>query len=345
MNTPQAAVGDYQSLPVDAVGITTTVPVEVIFAAGRYPVDLNNLFISAPDPAALTAEGEASGFPQNCCAWVKGIYAARALYGISEVVGVTEGDCSDTGALLDVWRSEGVKVHEFGFPRSREPEELRQRLRRLAGEFGVDLSAAEEMKQRLDEIRALAQQADMLMAGGAEISSQELFAALMWCTDFLAAPERCRRKLSALLADIKRRPPAAPRLRLACAGVPPVFSDLWETVEALGGRIVLHEIPRQFALVDGIGQNLVSAYLGYAYPYTWEARLSNLLAAAQARQVAGIIHYAQTFCYRHIHDRLLRARAGVPVLTLEADLPVKVDARTRTRLEAFLEQWHDRRQS
>jgi hypothetical protein len=31
------------------VGLTTTIPVEVLLAAGVTPVDLNNLFISAPD--------------------------------------------------------------------------------------------------------------------------------------------------------------------------------------------------------------------------------------------------------------------------------------------------------
>ncbi|MCX7934611.1 MAG: 2-hydroxyacyl-CoA dehydratase [Planctomycetota bacterium] len=342
MSISQAGIGGYEDLAADAVGITTTVPVEVIFAAGRRPVDLNNLFISSPDAAALVAAAEAAGFPKNSCAWVKGIYAARARFGIAEVVGVVEGDCSDTGALLDVWRSEGVKVHEFGFPHSRAPAELRRRIQGLAEQFGVTLAAAEEEKRRLDEIRGLARQVDMLAAAGAEVSSQELFAALLWCTDFLAAPERCRQRLAALLADIQRRPPAAPRLRLACAGVPPIFGDLWETLESLGARIVFHEIPRQFALVASLGRDLVSSYLAYTYPYAWEARLADLRAAVQARKAAAIIHYAQTFCHRQIHDRLLRASAGVPVLTLEADQPAKVDARTRTRLEAFLEQWHER---
>ncbi len=32
------------------VGITTTIPIECLIAAGYTPVDLNNLFISHPDP-------------------------------------------------------------------------------------------------------------------------------------------------------------------------------------------------------------------------------------------------------------------------------------------------------
>ena len=34
------------------VGFTTTIPVEVLLAAGQEPVDLNNLFIAAPLPAS-----------------------------------------------------------------------------------------------------------------------------------------------------------------------------------------------------------------------------------------------------------------------------------------------------
>ena len=33
------------------IGITTTVPVEIIIAAGHTPVDLNNLFITDPEAA------------------------------------------------------------------------------------------------------------------------------------------------------------------------------------------------------------------------------------------------------------------------------------------------------
>ena len=32
------------------IGITTTVPVEILLAAGYQPVDLNNVLVSSPDP-------------------------------------------------------------------------------------------------------------------------------------------------------------------------------------------------------------------------------------------------------------------------------------------------------
>ena len=58
------------------VGITTTVPMEILFAAGLRPLDLNNAFITSDDPGTMVAEAERAGFPRTMCAWVKGLYAA-----------------------------------------------------------------------------------------------------------------------------------------------------------------------------------------------------------------------------------------------------------------------------
>ena len=55
------------------------------------------------------------------------------------------------------------------------------------------------------------------------------------------------------------------------------------------------------------------------------------------RRIDGIVHYVQSFCFRHIQDRLVRERLRMPILTLEVDRPGPLDARSRTRVEAFLE--------
>ena len=49
------------------IGITTTLPVEVVYAAGCVPVDLNNIFITSPDAPRLVAEAEQKGFPRTAC--------------------------------------------------------------------------------------------------------------------------------------------------------------------------------------------------------------------------------------------------------------------------------------
>ena len=52
------------------IGITTTIPVEAVFAAGDTPVDLNNVFIGCDDPGSLVDCAEVAGYPANICAWV-----------------------------------------------------------------------------------------------------------------------------------------------------------------------------------------------------------------------------------------------------------------------------------
>jgi benzoyl-CoA reductase/2-hydroxyglutaryl-CoA dehydratase subunit BcrC/BadD/HgdB len=45
----------------------------------------------------------------------------------------------------------------------------------------------------------------------------------------------------------------------------------------------------------------------------------------------------QAFCFRQIEDLIVRKRLKMPILTLEGDRPGPLDARTRIRLEGFIE--------
>ena len=63
------------------VGITTTVPAEVIFAAGLRPLDLNNVFITSGIAPQLVEEAEQSGFPRNSCSWNKGVFSTARRWG------------------------------------------------------------------------------------------------------------------------------------------------------------------------------------------------------------------------------------------------------------------------
>ncbi|GAE89635.1 possible subunit of benzoyl-CoA reductase/2-hydroxyglutaryl-CoA dehydratase [Acetivibrio straminisolvens JCM 21531] len=46
------------------IGFTTSIPVEVIFAAGHKPVDLNNVFITNDNPGKLIEVAENAGSPE-----------------------------------------------------------------------------------------------------------------------------------------------------------------------------------------------------------------------------------------------------------------------------------------
>ncbi|RYD06178.1 hypothetical protein N752_04635 [Desulforamulus aquiferis] len=102
---------------MEKIGMTTTVPMEVVYAAGKIPVDLNNIFITHSNPQGLVEEAEIAGYPRNLCAWIKGLYSTtRQSADINTVIAVTQGDCSNTHALMETLEMEGVKVIPSPFP-------------------------------------------------------------------------------------------------------------------------------------------------------------------------------------------------------------------------------------
>ena len=92
------------------VGITTTVPVEAIFAAGLRPLDLNNIFITSGIAPRLVEEAEQSGFPRNSCSWNKGLFSTARRLGLKRVAAVVQGDCANTHALVEMLRADSVEI-------------------------------------------------------------------------------------------------------------------------------------------------------------------------------------------------------------------------------------------
>ena len=112
------------------VGLTTSIPVETVLAGGHTPVDLNNVFITHPDPYSLVSRAEEEGLARTCCAWIKGIYAVlRRRVDIPLLIAVTQGDCSNTHALVEVLEGQ-VEVIRFDYPPDRDPELLKAQIGR-----------------------------------------------------------------------------------------------------------------------------------------------------------------------------------------------------------------------
>src|SRR4030042_809076 len=126
-------------LPVGArVGLTTTIPVEVVLAAGLVPVDLNNLFMSSPQALSRVSAAETAGFPRTVCAWVKGIYATLQDHPeIEAVIVACQGDCSYTQALGEILEAEAREVIHFKFPYPPEMGQMGQELENLLGRLGT----------------------------------------------------------------------------------------------------------------------------------------------------------------------------------------------------------------
>lgn len=318
------------------IGLTTTVPIEIIYAAGCIPLDLNNLFITSPDAEKLILEAERMGFPRNTCSWIKGIWGVVKERGIKEIVAVTQGDCSNTHALIEILQFQGVKVFPFAYPFDRSRELLYAQMEQMRRYFQVSWEDIKRKKEELDEIRALAHEIDRLCYEDNLVSGYEDHLYLVSTSDMKGDPQAFKKEMEEFIKKAKTRKPFREDLRLGYVGVPPIFTDLYQKIEALGGRVVYNELQRQFSMPFRT-DDIVEQYLLYTYPYSFFYRLEDIKREVKRREIHGLIHYVQSFCFRQMQDIILRKELKTPILTLEGDRPGPLDVRTELRLEAFME--------
>lgn len=319
------------------VGLTTTVPVEVLFAAGLRPLDLNNVFITSGIAGELVEEAERAGFPRNSCAWNKGIYSAARRLGLRRLAPVVQGDCANTHALVEMLQADGVQVTPFAFPYDPADREILDlSLNRFCAALGTTRSDAEAMKLRLDDLRSLAHRIDELGWRDNLITGEEQHLATISCSDFFGDLDRFRARMIETITNAQKRSPIATPIRLALIGIPPICDGFFTFLESRGARVVFNEIPRQFAMPERT-PDLVAQYSRYTYPYDIFHRLDDITAQLALRRVHGVIHYVQSFCFRQVQDAIVRRRIDIPLLTLEGDRPGPLDMRTETRIEAFME--------
>ncbi|MFA5516534.1 MAG: 2-hydroxyacyl-CoA dehydratase [Desulfuromonadales bacterium] len=323
------------------VGFTTTIPLEILVAAGRRPVDLNNVFINHPDPSSLIEEAELEGFPRNICGWIKGLYSVVRHHGIGEVIAVTEGDCSNTHGLMEVLSLQGVKTVPFAYPYGRNAATLALEIETLTRHFATSPAAVREAKTELDRLRRKIHEIDRLTWEENLVSGGENHYFQVCTSDMNSDAAAFEKEVDEFLAAARQGPPRREPLRLAYIGVPPIFSDFYPTLEKMGARVVFNETQRQFSMPFAT-DSLVEQYRRYTYPYDIFTRLEDIEREIARRKVDGVIHYVQAFCFRQIEDMVVRRRLPVPVMTLEGDRPGAIDARTRIRLEGFVEMLRSR---
>jgi len=320
------------------IGITTTVPIEILLAAGYQPVDLNNVFITDPNPERLISIAERAGFPLNCCSWIKGIYGVCMEHGIDTVLCVTTGDCSNTVMLMEVLRLKGIKVIPFAYPDQPDAGQMQHALQTLAETLNTSLDAAEQVRAELQPCRKLALKLDEVTWKEGLISGGENHLWLVSTSDFNQDHHKYQQELRELLHNCQQRQPYPPDwLRLAYIGVPSVYGhDLYPYLENKGGRVVFNETQRQFAMPRP-GNSLAEQYSNYTYPYSIYDRLKDITAELKKRHIDGVIHYVQAFCYRGIGDIIFRDAIDLPILTLEGNDDFFLSNHVKTRLEAFLD--------
>ena len=320
------------------IGLTTTVPVEVLIAAGYTPVDLNNVFITSKDYLKYIDIAEKDGFPKSLCTWIKGIYGACLANGIKEIIGVVEGDCSNTKALIEVLTLKGIKVYPFSFPHSHKLDDVEHEINKFMNIFNVTIEEVEVVRKRLNEIRSLAKTIDELTYIHNKVSGFENHLYQVSLSDFNGDIDAFEIELKKVICETKNKKPVIRKLRLGYIGVPPMTPDIYEFVEKFNANFVYNEVQREFAFPRADKSlNIFQQYYDYTYPYNTDFRIKELQKQIDERKLDGIIHYTQAFCYRAVENIILKEKLDIPILNIEGDKLNILDARTKLRLEAFLD--------
>ncbi len=319
------------------IGFTTTIPVEVLLAAGLVPIDLNNLFINDEERQNLVCQAERAGFTTITCGWIKGLYSTVLKHNIRTVVAVTQGDCSNTHALMETLMEQGVHIIPFAFPWDHDPVVLTAQLKSFRGRFQVRPAQLRKTKQQCDKVRRIVHRIDRLTWHDNKVTGKENHLWQVQCSDFNGDPHQFAHSAKQFLKQARQRKPLIEDIRLAFVGVPPIFDDIYEYIEECGARVVFNEIQRQFSMPFRT-RDLVTQYTRYTYPYDVYGRIRDIKREIRRREIDGMIHYVQAFCFRQIQDIVMRKRLkGLPILTIEGDNPGPLDTKSKLRIEAFIE--------
>lgn len=320
------------------IGITTTIPVEIILAAGYTPVDLNNIFIMDNEPNKLVEAAETAGYPRNICGWIKGLYSVvlSPENNINKIIAVTQGDCSNTHALMETLQLAGVETIPFAYPFDRDYDLLRLQMDKLIKILGTDWDSVEQQRKRLVKLRKKVAEIDALTWQKNNVSGIDNHIFQVSCSDFDGNVDLFEKKVDQFLLKAQTAPEKGEELRLAFIGVPPICPDIYNYLESIGARVVFNEVQRQFAMPNEVA-DIVTQYQLYTYPYGVFGRLEDIQEEIDKRNIDGVIHYVQSFCYRQIEDMIFREKLNVPLLTIEGDKPGKIDARTKLRIDSFVE--------
>jgi len=322
---------------VKKVGFTTTIPVDIIFAAEKVPIDLNNIFITSRSPYRYLEKAEEDGLPRNTCSWIKGIYTAVLENDIDTVIGVIEGDCSNTHALMEIFRSKSKNVIPFAYPYGEKDKVnfLKNQINNLMIELNVEWNDVKNTIDRIDKIREKLIRLDEYTIEGF-VSGFENHLWLVTSTDFNSDYVSYEKELDKFLDEIKNRRSLNKKVRLGFIGVPTIFTDIYQFIEERDCQVVFNEVQRQFS-IPYIEFDYVERFARYTYPYDIKFRLEDIKKQIKKREIDGIIHYVQSFCYRQIQDVVIKKELDIPVITIEGNDPEGIDARTKIRLESFIE--------
>ncbi len=323
---------------VKTVAFTTTIPQEIIWAAGAVPVDLNNVFITG-NSADYIRRAEALGIPRATCSWIKGIMGVVDDIRPDTVIAVTEGDCSNNHALMSQFRYHypDMSILGFSYPQDKDPNMLQLQLKKLMDHLHVSPVEVDLFKKKLDELRHKLRDIDDLQTQHIGLSGKALQRLLISSTDFNQNLATYESELDQWISLLSRSALDLKTCRIGISGVPSILSDLSDLIETrFPARIVYFEVESDFAMMEP-SQILVEQYLQFRYPYELFARIAAMNQQIKEKGLVAMVHYVQSFCHRQIEASIIQKLLDVPVLVLEGDAPGPVDMRTQIRIEQFME--------
>ena len=200
----------------------------------------------------------------------------------------------------------------------------------------TDWDSVEQQRKRLVKLRKKVAEIDALTWQKNNVSGIDNHIFQVSCSDFDGNVDLFEKKVDQFLLKAQTAPEKGEELRLAFIGVPPICPDIYNYLESIGARVVFNEVQRQFAMPNEVA-DIVTQYQLYTYPYGVFGRLEDIQEEIDKRNIDGVIHYVQSFCYRQIEDMIFREKLNVPLLTIEGDKPGKIDARTKLRIDSFVE--------
>ncbi len=319
----------------EIVGITSTIPIEVIYASGNIALDLNNLFFSSRNRENLISEAELKGLPANICGWIKGIFGITLAENVKRVVYVSEGDCTGSRLMAEFLYEMGVDVYGFSYPIDGDRDVLKKEIEDFCRYFGIKLGDAEKKFKEFRIIREKLMEIDRLTYLENRVSGFENFLYLISGSDMEGDPVKFSKKIDDFLKRVKKRKGKFKnKLRVGIIGVPTLLINFYDVIEVLGGQVVFNETSRQFSL-SFESDNLIDAYLKYTYPYDVEKRIADIKREIERREIDCIIHNVQSFCFHNFEDEIFRENLPIPILKIESNLPVKMAERDVIRVENF----------
>jgi len=318
------------------IGITSTIPQEIPISNPEYQIlDLNNIFITDSNPEKFINIAQ-TVFPRTYCAWIKALYGVMCLRSdIKTIIGIVEGDCSNTKVLLEILKRKNKAIIPFSYPYLRNYEDLKNEFHNFCKKFGTNLKKAEKIFKNLNKIRNLLDELDMLTFEKGIITSFENHLYLVQASDFCGNPDKFKKDLKNFLKIVRNRKPLKNFVRLGFIGVPPIFPQIYEFVEKHNARIIFNEVQRQFTL-PGKRDDFVNSYLNFTYPYSLDLRIKDIIEQIKQREIEGIICYTQSFCYKNGYSSIIKEVIPVPVLIIEGQEDTQLDLRTMMRIENFI---------